>query len=261
MIAKQQNSAGGKTVCAIAARWTACALMALCLAAGSSLPARASAWTEGAKTMLFMRVDFSDMVGEPITVAAAQTLIGTVTNNFYIQNSYNKTSIAVTVTPTVLRMPQTAAYYGAGNHSLLLADARAAAKAEGYDTANYNLDLVAFNRISGFSWAGLASVGGKGAWLNGYFGLREAGHEVGHNYGLFHANLWQTTDNSVIGAGSSLDYGDPYDMMGGYNTTSAHHFNSWFKSKLVLPESKPLPAAAPIGFSSRTRFHPVACAL
>jgi hypothetical protein len=205
-----------------------------------------SVWTEGAKTLLFMRVDFSDMPGEPVdagntplTVARAQTLINTEVNNFYKANSYNKTSITGTVIPVVLRMPQTAAFYGANNSTQLLIDARAAAKAAGYDTALYSLDVVAFKRISGFSWAGLGYIGAKGTWLNGYFSLREAGHELGHNYGLSHANLWETgAGGTVIGAGSSQEYGDPFDCMGAGNVTQANHFNAWFKNLLNwLPDA------------------------
>jgi len=130
----------------------------------------ASAWTEGAKTVLFMRVDFSDMPGEPVdvpgntlTVARAQSIIAD-DNNFYKANSYNKTSITGTVTK-VLRMPKTAAFYGGQDSGVLLTDARAAALAAGYPNT-HNLDIVAFKKITAFAWAGLGYVGGKGTWLN-----------------------------------------------------------------------------------------------
>ncbi|HEY0074570.1 MAG TPA: Calx-beta domain-containing protein, partial [Abditibacteriaceae bacterium] len=214
-----------------AVRWWMVTAIAAFVVVASSLPARASAWTEGAKTLLFMRVDFSDMPGEPLTVAAAQSLINNDVNNFYIQNSYNKTSLSVTVVPTVLRMPQTTAFYGADNHVQLLDDARVAALSAGYNSANYDLDVVAFDYISAFKWAGLGYVGGKGTWLNDYFDLHVTGHEVGHNYGLGHANLWDTTDGSVIGDGSSDEYGDLYDVMGSGGTTGSH-FNAFFKNHL-----------------------------
>jgi multimeric flavodoxin WrbA len=48
-------------------------------------------------------------------------------------------------------MPQTASWYSTnGNPDQLMTDARAAAKAAGLDTANFNLDIVAFTSI-GFS--------------------------------------------------------------------------------------------------------------
>ncbi|HEY0376771.1 MAG TPA: hypothetical protein VGC87_07430 [Pyrinomonadaceae bacterium] len=198
-----------------------------------------SPWTEGAKTVLFMRVDFSDAAGEPVdvggntlTVARAQALVNTECNNFYKNNSYNKTSVTTTVTP-VLRMPQTAAWYGTGNNIYqLLTDARAAAKSKGFDTANFTLDVAAFRYISTLWWAGYAWIGAKGAWLNGYFDLRVTAHELGHNYGLYHANFWHTTDGTVTGTGSSEEYGNPFDQMGIGDSTGNRHFSAWDKNTL-----------------------------
>jgi hypothetical protein len=207
------------------------------MATGEEKITAASSWTEGAKTVLIIRVDFSDAPGEPVdaggtalTAARALNLINTEVNTFYKNNSYNKTSMTGTVT-SVLRMPQTAAYYGGQDPSKLLADARAAALAANYPNT-HNLDIVAFKRIPAFTWAGLGYIGGKGTWLNGYFSFREAGHEVGHNYGLYHANLWKTTNGTAVGTGTSQEYGDPFDTMGAGNTTIANHFNSWFKNRL-----------------------------
>lgn len=205
----------------------------------------ASSWTEGPKTVLVMRVDFSDKPGEPtdvngtpLTVANAQNLVNTLCNNFYKNNSYNKTSLAATVT-TVLRMPQPSTWYGTNvNPYQLMTDARAAAKAAGFDTANYSLDLLAFKNISGFWWAGLGYVGGKGAWLNGYFDLRVTAHELGHNYGLNHANFWQPATSNPVGAGTSQEYNDPFDAMGFGDSSGFRHFNAWFKNLLNwIPET------------------------
>jgi hypothetical protein len=207
--------------------------------------AAASAWTEGAKTVLLMRVDFSDSPGEPVetytgvklTPERAQSLVDTECSNFYRSNSYGKTSLKVTTTP-VLRMPQAAGWYTAsGNYLQLMADARAAAKAAGFDTANFNFDVVAFSGIN-FSWAGLGYVGAKGSWLNGYFDLHVMAHELGHNYGLNHANLWYAYDGSVTGAGESLEYGNTYDTMGSGDDSGSSHFSAWYKNLLGwLPEA------------------------
>jgi hypothetical protein len=187
----------------------------------------ASAWTEGPKTLLYIRVDFSDMPGEPIAESTAKSTVDNAVNKFYMDNSYGKTSVSVTVTP-VLRLPETAATYKSST-SKLLTDARAAAKSAGFDTADYNLDLVAFKKLYD-GWSGMARVGAKGAWLNGSFGAGVTAHELGHNYGTFHANFWDTTDNTSIGAGKTVEYGNPFDVMGRGGASA--HFNAWFKTRL-----------------------------
>jgi hypothetical protein len=193
----------------------------------------ASGWTEGAKTILVIRVDFPDRVGEPISTNSAQTLMNSTVNQFFVNNSYNKTSLQATTVPTVVRMPQATAYYAAGNYYQMMNDARAAARAIGYETNNYNLDIVMFNNIPSMGWAGLAGVGAKGNLINGAFVLPVVGHEVGHNYGLQHANLWKTTDGTSIGTGSNVEYGDCYDLMGAcYNLGASAHFNTRYKRLL-----------------------------
>jgi hypothetical protein len=215
------------------------------VAAPSDGVTAASAWTEGAKTVLLMRIDFSDRPGEPVetytgvklTPERAQALVDTECNNFYRSNSYGKTSLKVTTTP-VLRMPQAAGWYTAsGNYLQLMADARAAARAAGFDTANFNFDVAAFSGID-FVWAGLGYVGAKGIWLNGSFDLHAVAHELGHNYGLSHANLWMAYDGSVTGAGESLEYGNTYDTMGSGDDSGSSHFSAWSKNLLNwLPET------------------------
>ncbi|MGI9105740.1 MAG: Calx-beta domain-containing protein [Pyrinomonadaceae bacterium] len=192
-----------------------------------------SAWTEGPKTLLYMRVDFSDMPGEPISSSQAQSIIDTDVNNFFRDNSYGKTSLKATVTP-LLRMPQTNAYYDAavadGTYSSKIKnDARAAAKAAGFDTANFNLDIVALNGLPSRPVAGEASLGGKGILLYSVYDFQYAAHELGHNYGLNHANSWRTSDGSVIGNGISKEYGDRFDMMGLGHLAHNRSFNVWFK--------------------------------
>lgn len=200
--------------------------------ASLSTPVQASPYTEGAKTVLFMRVDFSDKPGDPVSIAAAQQLINTDVNNAYIENSYGKTSLSTTVTPT-LRMPHPSTYYtDADDSTQLLVDARAAALAAGYNTNNYDRDICGFTSLP-FDYGGLGYVGSKGTWINGEFDFRVTAHELGHNTGLWHANLWQTTDGSVIGAGANNEYADVYDIMGAnWDNSSQLHFNTWFKNRV-----------------------------
>ena len=218
----------------------------------SATEVAASAWTEGAKTVLYMRLDFPDQPGEPttsggtiITQANAQNTMDNSVNPFYISGSYGKTSLSTTVT-TVLRMPKPLTDYvnsyksnsGTGLN-LILADARAAATAAGYSPNNFDHHIVLSKYNADLGFGGLGFIGGKGSWLNGSFSLRVTAHELGHNYGLTHANLYQTTDGSVIGAGNNVEYGDCFDNMGNGNETigcfsssTNLHFNARYKRLL-----------------------------
>lgn len=197
----------------------------------------ASSWTEGPKDVLYIRVDFSDLAGEPISSSAALSRLNTDVNNYYLSASFGLTSVSATVTP-VLRMPQTAQWYGSNNDSgQLLRDARAAASAAGFDYLDFDRDITAFKKISGFTWAGLGYIGNRGAWLNGNFTLRVTAHELGHNHGLRHANRLDTDDDSIIGTGTLVEYGHPWDIMGASNATG--HFTAWFKNRLNwIPPSR-----------------------
>jgi plastocyanin len=189
----------------------------------------ASAWTEGAKTILYVRVDFSDREGEPISQSAAETSINSTCNQFFDANSYGKTSMTTVVTPT-LRLPRTRAeYLDGGAYVQLRTDALNAARDAGFEPNAYSNDIVAFAQtFSG--WAGRGYVGSRGTWLNGSFSLRVTAHELGHNYGAFHANYWSTSGLAPIGPGSSTEYGNPFDLMGGGNG-QGNHFNAWFKRR------------------------------
>ena len=185
------------------------------------------AWTHGNKSLLYMRVNFPDDLTEPISMSDAYAVMDGV-NTYYTANSYNLASFTTTVTPLVT-LPQTKAYYASNDPYYLLADARTAAKAAGFDTANYDRDVVALTSVPGFTWGGLGYVGGKGVWVQS-FGVGVTAHELGHNFGLWHANFWNTLTNvSGIGPGANLEYGNIYDTMG---SGGVAQFNSCHKKAL-----------------------------
>jgi hypothetical protein len=188
----------------------------------------ASTWTQGAKTLLYIRVNFPDDPTEPITEAGAYAAATNI-NDFFVENSYGTTSLIPTVTP-LLSLPRTkSSYSSVDDFDGLLSDARSAAAAAGYNTANYSWYCVQFKAI--FSgWSGMAYVGAKGVWLQST-SPGVACHELGHNYGLSHANFWSTTDGSVIGAGANQEYGNTYDTMGSANG-GIYQFNTCHKSRL-----------------------------
>ena len=199
----------------------------------------ASPWTEGQKTLLFIRVDFPDAPGEVVSEATLGKLISD-TNDVYTAMSSGKSSFALlgqgsAITPTV-RMPKTSSNYSSWTSlSKVLDDARVAAAAAGYDYRDYSLEVVVTGSkplVSGV--AGVARVGTRGTWLcNAQWNLKTCAHELGHNFGLPHSGAWDTDDGSVIGPGEVWDYGNVFDMMGvGSSPHSSRHFGASLKEYL-----------------------------
>jgi hypothetical protein len=195
----------------------------------------ASAGTVGQKRLILIRVDFPDLTGSPFSDNTGILLISNL-NVFYRECSYNKAGFVLEgagsdITP-VFRMTNNAAYYGTNDYfSKLRSEARAAANAAGYRLSNYNLDLICFGSVPGWSWAGLGYIGASGVWLRNSFSTGVAAHELGHNFGLNHANFWDTAGESVIGPGTSIEYGDKFDTMGSASA-GQKHFNVRYKNYL-----------------------------
>lgn len=102
----------------------------------------------------------------------------------------------------------------------------------GYDTfgnsqlGDYDIVGISFAPIGmksgGGLFSGLATLPGGDAWFQGYNDESIYTHETCHNYGVDHASYWKTTDNSVVGAGYSFEYGDAFDVMGTGKVPQAH---------------------------------------
>ncbi|MFA6546411.1 MAG: immunoglobulin domain-containing protein, partial [Limisphaerales bacterium] len=208
-------------------------------------------WTLGVKRILVIRVDFSDdpggpfdfQTGQTITVSDINSVMGTV-NQFYLDNSQLQTSIQTTVLPVVLRLPLSkSGYVSLDPMDDLRRDSLAVARTYDqqngntgqYNPDNYDLDTTVFTDVGGanFGFGGLAYIGAKGMLVQGEFDLRILAHELGHNYGLLHANRWDVTGTNPTAAnGTHNEYGDGYDMMGDNFSNTAIHFNEWFKTYL-----------------------------
>jgi uncharacterized repeat protein (TIGR01451 family) len=204
-----------------------------------------TAWTTGQKKVLIIRVDFSDLTGDPTypgivgTVPYVQGIADNEVAPFYATSSYGLTSLSNVVTTQLYRMPNTAESYAtAGNNFGLHADARALAAAD-YDLAEYDRICVLFSFLgnlpgSFINYGGLAQLGGPFLWVNGEFDFRVYSHELGHTYGLWHAGLWQVTDgNPISPTGGIIEYGDDFDTMGAnFANDLRTDFNPYYKNQL-----------------------------
>ncbi len=215
------------------------------------------AHVEGTKTVLVIIADFSDAPGRPndfaykidppIDEPYVQTRLGTQGGPWMRDASYDKTNIGtITVTPLLRVGGKLSVYASTNNHTGLKNAALAAAMTAGFTPANHDRVVVVFRNtdvffsnpnLNPFFWAGLADVGGTFVWCNGYFDPETIYHELIHNMGVLHANLWAVPANSsaINPAGYSTEYGDIFDIMGNSATdvlVNQDPPNPWFLQTL-----------------------------
>ena len=201
------------------------------LSAKAATTLASSPWTEGTKTVLYIRVRFSDQSDSVApSEATCQNTIAQM-SAFLNQNSYGRLiSFTATVTP-ILALGNTAASYAStpNDDMMVRSDALAAAEAAGFNPTTYNFDIVRYSGTSAW-FAGQAYVNERGVWLK-TDSVAVAAHEFGHNLGLWHANFWNTSNGSPIGPGTNVAYGNDFDTMGDGNAGAAH-FNAGSKLRL-----------------------------
>jgi len=80
-------------------------------------------------------------------------------------------------------------------------------------------------------WSGLGYIGWARAYTNGSSSLLVVGHELGHNFGLYHAGSVNCGSAVLAAAGCTVtEYGDSWDIMG---NKRAMHFNVYQKDALA----------------------------
>jgi hypothetical protein len=195
-------------------RLTAVALLALSLVV---VPAAQPAYGEhvlGPQRILVALVTWGP---QPFARDEVRRIVFDQVDALYRSMSYGKASLTGTVTPWLK------AFDGPAGCSLppVRAAAGAAAVAAGYDPAKYDR-VVYIHPDAGCPWSGVTQA--ATVFLNGAVATHLVAHELGHSFGLGHANL---TDCRRHGCGA-LEYGDPYDTMG----TGSGDFSAMAKFEL-----------------------------
>ncbi len=198
----------------------------------------------GVQKLLFLRVRYRDDHSDPVSEAeAAETLAWT--HDAFQRISHGRYGIAGTVTPVLALASSRSDYDVPGGFDRLITDAREAALTAGFDYREFDLEVVRHSGVPSFA-GGNARLGVRGAQVQ-VGGVGILVHEIGHNLGLSHANFWETAGpgiaadspplptnyqtlpeprsiplhpdsvighETVTGPGQSLEYGDPWDIMG-----------------------------------------------
>ena len=99
-----------------------------------------------------------------------------------------------------------------------------------WDPDKFDRYLIVHKRISVYLYGGVAQLGGARIGLNNTVSAGTAGHELGHTQSLAHSHYWLPSGTSPVGAGSHIEYGDVFDIMGGGG--AVQHLNVAQKSKL-----------------------------
>jgi hypothetical protein len=208
----------------------------------------AIAATATTNNVLVMPIKFSDSpTSDAFSPATISTEFQTKVAPFYQEQSFGQQLLSVTVACYTSTPSGCAAHTSSGgwllstsptpascNWSSVGTLADAAATAAGYNLANYKNRFYIMPSNSACGWAGLAYIGSPyQAWGNGYYQLWVSGHELGHNFILWHAGSLYCPGTSIgpgcVGNYSVNEYGDPWDVMG---NVYPGHFNSMQKSAL-----------------------------
>jgi hypothetical protein len=139
----------------------------------------------------------------PQSVDEIRHVVFTETAAFMRASSYGRGWLVGDVTPWLQALPSQPEC----DPRALARVADTAAAAAGFDPARYERFVYVFPRID-CPFSGLGS--GERAWINGTAHRKLVAHELGHTYGLAHANSWECP----AGRCRAVEYGDPYSTMG-----------------------------------------------
>ncbi len=219
--------------------------------------------------VLVLPIKFADSpASDPFTPAQVDQVMRTNANStaaYYNEVSYGQQQLNITVACSTTRPAGCAANTSSGgwllsssatpagcDYTTMASLADAAATAAGYTISNYNNRFYVLPGASGCGWAGLAYIGYPyQAWSAGYNALWVYGHELGHNFTLYHAGS-VNCGPLVLSVGCSVaEYGDRFDVMGNNsNAGEQMHFNATQKALLGW-----IPASSVVTHTSGTETY------
>lgn len=197
----------------------------------------------GNQKILVLLVNFQNYRAQPFTVEAAQNAFFSTTSknksitNFYTQESHRRLHLTGTVKDWItLPMDAPQGYDACGITRPQVSKTADAAIGE------TGLNIKAYTRIVYLTpplscgYAGWADLYDQHVYLNGKLSAPTLAHELGHSYGLDHANAWRCWakprgSKEVIALGDNCqiqEYFDPFSIMG----VTAYGNNAWAREFL-----------------------------
>jgi chitodextrinase len=217
-----------------------------------SVSGHSASLTTQAKKLAVILVNFEDDTAEPYTPEQVRQEIWTNPNSiraFFAESSFGQVELGSKVNPNGDVYGYYTIPYSRGSSGCPTAmwreAALAAAQKAGVDLSGYTNIMFLWPEAP-CGWAGSAVVGGTYSYLNGELGNgweALAAHELGHNFGLYHARSLICHDaagNTITYSPNESnchaeEYGDPYDVMG---SGPHYEYNNYFKGILGwLPAS------------------------
>jgi NPCBM-associated, NEW3 domain of alpha-galactosidase len=180
----------------------------------------------GQHRVLVMMINFQDKQTQPFTREQAQAVMFGTTSDFYREASYGQAWL----TGDVYGWYTIPVSFNTCDTTAIADYAKQAAAGAGANLAAYDHLIYAFPQ-NACTWQGRGSVGGSPsqAWVNEWFELGIVGHELGHNFGLYHSRSMDCGTLSIGSNCTTSEYGDIFDLMGGANSA---HFNLFQKENL-----------------------------
>ncbi|HEY3335038.1 MAG TPA: zinc-dependent metalloprotease family protein [Candidatus Limnocylindrales bacterium] len=182
-----------------------------------------------AKNLAVILINFKDNTAAPFTKSTVQSaLTGSATSikAFFEEESKSRWS----VTGTVFGWYTLDTTSTSCDWSTWATMGSNAATAAGANLSGYTNFLYVIPSTSACGWAGVAYVNGSKSVMNGNISVQVMTHELGHNFGLGHANALSCTSGGTRVAidstsnCSSQGYQDPFSTMG--NNALRHNHGS-----------------------------------
>lgn len=194
----------------------------------------------GNKSLLVILVNFSNDPSQPWTKDYVYNTVfvnGDSTKALISEGSYGKVDLTGEVTPW---MTIAATNNSTCDYLTWASQAKQAANNAGYNTSGYNHVMYMLNGVSTSicNWGGKGYVPGTETWINGAYAAHGSkAHELGHNFGNYHAGFYDCSPTQIASSCSFDQYGERNSKMGGANNfqfNAVHKYqNAWIPSSQV----------------------------